>query len=108
MAKFYSKYIKDKEILFLVKIGLTLRKLENDKERQHNLRDKIFRKFKVEGLHIAEFVQKQGFAGPGFLHLQHQCPNYLPDIRNHLRRILSKEQMNMNIPLMYIFFVYMF
>lgn len=56
-AKFYENYIKDKRLLFLVKLGLTLRKLENDKERNQNLRDKILKKHNIEGLHIAEFVQ---------------------------------------------------
>ena len=56
-AKFYEIYIKDRDLLFLVRLGLTLRKLENDKERTQNLRDKILKKHEVEGLHIAEFVQ---------------------------------------------------
>jgi hypothetical protein len=55
--KFYEIYIKDKELLFLVRLGLTLRKIENDQERSQNLRSKIFVKYKVEGLHVAEFVQ---------------------------------------------------
>lgn len=38
-------------------MGLTLRKLEDDEERLRNLRDKIFQKHKVKGLHIAEFIQ---------------------------------------------------
>jgi len=58
-AKFYKGYISDKDVLFLVKMGLTLRKLEelNQEERRINLRDKIFKKYSIEGLHIAEFVQ---------------------------------------------------
>lgn len=56
-SKFYEKYIKNTEILLLVRMGLTLRKLENDKTRQRNLRDKILKKYSVKGLHIAEFVQ---------------------------------------------------
>ena len=56
-AKFYENYVKDKETLFLLRMGLALRKLENDAERRDNLREKIFRKFKVQGLHIAEFVE---------------------------------------------------
>ena len=56
-AKFYQNYVKDKGLLFLVKLGLTLRKLEGDEERLRNLRSKIFKKYHVEGLHIAEFVQ---------------------------------------------------
>jgi len=56
-AEFYKKYIKNKDILFLVRMGLTLRKLENEEERRLNLRDKLFKKYKLKGLHIAEFVQ---------------------------------------------------
>jgi len=56
-AKFYQSYINDKKLLFLVKLGLTLRKLENDQERLQNLRGKILQKHRIDGLHIAEFVQ---------------------------------------------------
>jgi len=55
--KFYEKYIKNKDLLFQVRMGLVLRKVESDKERLHNLRNKIFHKFKEEGLHRAELVQ---------------------------------------------------
>lgn len=55
--QFYQKYIQDKELLLIVRMGLALRKIEDYKERLQNLRDKIFRKYKVNGLHIAEFVQ---------------------------------------------------
>jgi len=56
---FYKEYIEDKEMLFLLKMGLTLRSLEKDKEeeRKQNLRTKIFNKYKVKGLHIAQFVE---------------------------------------------------
>ena len=56
-ANFYRIYVKDKELLLLIRMGLTLRRLEEDQERLQNLRDKIFRRYKVNGLHIAEFVQ---------------------------------------------------
>lgn len=55
--KLYKQYIKDKSLLLLVKMGLTLRRLENNHEKLEDLRDKIFRKFGVNGLHICEFVQ---------------------------------------------------
>lgn len=56
---FYNKYVEDKEMLFLLKMGLTLRSLEKDKDekRKMNLRDKIFNKYEVKGLHIAQFVE---------------------------------------------------
>ncbi len=54
---FYKIYIQDEEILFLTKIGLTLRRLENNLERRKNLRDKVHQKYEVRGLHIAQFVE---------------------------------------------------
>jgi len=56
---FYKKYIENKEMLFLLKMGLTLRKLEQEKEfeRRQELRTKIFKKYEVKGLHIAQFVE---------------------------------------------------
>ncbi len=56
---FYKEYIGGKEVLFLLKMGLTLRKLAKDKEddRRQNLRTKIFDKYKIKGLHIAQFVE---------------------------------------------------
>ena len=56
---FYKEYIEDKEMLFLLKMGLTLRKLEQEKEfeRRQELRTKIFKKYEVKGLHIAQFVE---------------------------------------------------
>jgi hypothetical protein len=56
-SKFYHHYIKDKQLLFLVGMGLTLRKIENDPEKRQNFRSKILRKFDIKGLHIAEFVE---------------------------------------------------
>lgn len=56
---FYKVYIEDKEMLFLLKMGLTLRSLEKDgeEERKRNLRTKIFNKYNVKGLHICQFVE---------------------------------------------------
>ena len=56
-SKFYETYIKDKNLLLLVRLGLALRRLEGDEDRLRNLRDKIFRKYEVSGLHVSEFVQ---------------------------------------------------
>lgn len=41
----------------MAKLGLTLRKLEEDKERKSNLRGKIFKKYELRGLHIVQFVE---------------------------------------------------
>ena len=54
---FYKIYIPDEKILFLAKIGLTLRRLENNSERRKNLRDKVHQKYEVRGLHISQFVE---------------------------------------------------
>ncbi|MFH1365472.1 MAG: hypothetical protein ABIH28_02735, partial [archaeon] len=54
---FYKNYIENKELLFMVKLGLTLRKLEGNVDRRQNLRKKIFNKYEIKGLHIAQFVE---------------------------------------------------
>jgi len=56
-AKFYKRYIEDKNLLFLVRLGLGLKKLENDQEKLIRLRGNIYKKYDLHGLHIAEFVQ---------------------------------------------------
>jgi len=56
-SKFYQIYIKNKQLLLLVRIGLALRRLEKEDEKRQNLRDKLFNKYKIEGLHIAELVE---------------------------------------------------
>ena len=38
-------------------MGLTLRRIEKNKKQWNNLRDRILKKYKVEGLHISQFVQ---------------------------------------------------
>lgn len=55
----YKEYIKDKDTLFILKMGLTLRRLEKEKDdiRKRNLRTKILQNYKVKGLHIAQFVE---------------------------------------------------
>ncbi len=56
-SKFYHRYIHNKDLLLLVGMGLTLRKVEGDAEKRRNLRSKILNKHKISGLHVAEFVQ---------------------------------------------------
>lgn len=55
----YREYIENVDLIFLLKLGLTLRKLEQEKdlERRRQLREKIFNKYKVNGLHIAQLVE---------------------------------------------------
>jgi len=54
---FYKTYIKDKEILFIVRLGLTLRKFENNAKILQDFKLKIKKKYEIKGLHIAYFVQ---------------------------------------------------
>jgi len=54
---FYKTYIKNKELLFNIKLGLILRKIEKNQDRLNDLREKIIRRFQIKGLHIAYFVQ---------------------------------------------------
>lgn len=56
-AKFYEKYIRDAELLLLVRLGLTLRKIEKDKIKLGNLQQKILRKYEARGLHVSYLVQ---------------------------------------------------
>lgn len=56
-SKFYHTYIHNKELLFLISMGLTLRKVEENSEKRQNLRTKILSRYGVGGLHLAEFVQ---------------------------------------------------
>ena len=56
-SKFYHAYIHNRELLFLISMGLTLRRVEENSEKRQNLRTKILSKYKLNGLHIAEFVQ---------------------------------------------------
>lgn len=55
----YKKYIEDKEKLMILRMGLILRKLEflGEKERKQKLREDLIKKYKVKGLHIAQFVE---------------------------------------------------
>jgi hypothetical protein len=54
---FYKVYIQDKDLLFIVKLGLTLRSLEKNDEKRQNLRNKVFKKYELKGLHVAQFVE---------------------------------------------------
>ncbi|MEK6820059.1 MAG: hypothetical protein AABY03_02595 [Nanoarchaeota archaeon] len=53
----YRRYVEDNNMLFLLKMGLTLRRLEDDVDRKKNLKDKIFGKYGAKGLHITQFVE---------------------------------------------------
>lgn len=58
---FYKKYVKDKKLRTLIKMGLTLRDFEENgkKESLENMRNSICNStlYGTKGLHIAQFVQ---------------------------------------------------
>lgn len=56
---FYCNYIKDKDKRTIAVMGLTLRRLDqdDDRDRRENLVKKIRKKFDVSGLHLAYLVQ---------------------------------------------------
>jgi len=87
----YKEYVKDKNILFLLKMGLTLRKLEEEKEdeRKKNLRNKIFDRYGVKGVHISQLVENGilnryiGILIEGIVSLE----KFKEDLRNVLENI---------------------
>jgi hypothetical protein len=52
-----ERYVPKGRLRILSQMGLTLRAIENEKERVTELRDNIRRKYGNPGLHIAELVQ---------------------------------------------------
>jgi len=52
-----SQYLTDRRLRIIAQMGLSLRRLENDKEKVDKLRMKILKAYGKEGLHIAEAVQ---------------------------------------------------
>jgi hypothetical protein len=62
--QFFRTYVDDKKLHVLFQMGMTLRQLELEDSmiRLENLRKRIFNKYDIEGLHIAEFVQNGLFS----------------------------------------------
>lgn len=58
----FTKYVDDATLIFLFKMGLTLRKLEYDVPKRNALRTMIAEQFDPIGLHIAEFCQNNFFS----------------------------------------------
>jgi len=54
----YEGFLKTPRLRVLLRVGLTLRRLENDKEKLSALIVKIHNKYGSDGLHIAEFIQR--------------------------------------------------
>jgi hypothetical protein len=55
--KFFLNCIKDKKLCILFQMGLTLRRVEKNKRQWTELRDRIYKRYGIEGLHVAQFVQ---------------------------------------------------
>ncbi len=100
-SKFYHRYIRNKEMLFLIGMGLTLRRIEKDAEKRQNLRNKILRKHGIKGLHIAEFVQNgilNRYIGlllevvESIEDLENQIEEVLKDIRKHSIFVQNRDQ----------------
>jgi hypothetical protein len=53
----FQKYVKDSRLRILFQTGLTLRKIEKNKTKEKNLKEKILKKYDNEGLLISRFVQ---------------------------------------------------
>ncbi|MBT4376521.1 hypothetical protein HOD29_04055 [archaeon] len=55
----YKNYLENKEKIMILRMGLILRKLEvsGERNRKQKLREDIMKKYKVKGLHIAQFVE---------------------------------------------------
>lgn len=59
--KLFIKYVEDKDLRIIFRMGLSLRKIEKDSEKTLNLKEKIKKKYKNQGLHFAYFVQNKLF-----------------------------------------------
>jgi len=57
----FTKYIDDSDLRILYQMGLTLRKWEKHSKRVESLRGKIKNKYKLKGLHFAQFIQNGFF-----------------------------------------------
>jgi hypothetical protein len=78
-------------MLLLLKMGLALRKLEeyHERERRNTLRTKIFNKYNVKGLHIAQFVENgilNRYIGI-LIDNMHSLDKFRKDIMNTLNNI---------------------
>ncbi len=56
-----KEYTAERDLHILFQMGITLRKLERQKERVESLRHKILTKFGAKGLHTAQLVQNGFF-----------------------------------------------
>ena len=78
----FKENIKDKALRILFQMGLTLRKLEDDKKARESLREKILNKYGSKGLHFAQFIQNRFF------------PKYLGNI---VERVATPQQLTLEM-----------
>jgi len=55
--KLYRRYVTAPDLRMQIEMGFSLRHLENDKRKLHNLRTKIIQRYSKKGLHIAQLAQ---------------------------------------------------
>ncbi len=84
-------HIHDPKLRILVQMGFVLRRMERDpsrRERLHDLRTKILRKFGAAGLRAAELVQREVF-GSVFLKLVREAKSPV-DLETSLEDLLNR------------------
>ena len=89
--KFYERYIKDKNLRILIKLGLTLRKFENDDGKLKYLRDEIRKRFDNKGLRIAQFIQNKTllkFSGTLLINNVAGITHTIEDLLNNIDRVV--------------------
>lgn len=82
-----SQYVKDRRLRIVAQAGLSLRKLEDDKEKVDRLRMKIRKAHGVEGLHIAEAVQNGVLST--FIGIDSPLSDSPVDMTNQIERLLN-------------------
>ena len=82
-----SEYLKDKRLRIIAQIGLSLRKLENDRGKVDKLRIKILKRYGQEGLHIAEAVQNEVLST--FIGVDSPLSKSPADLTNQIEKLLN-------------------
>jgi hypothetical protein len=82
-----SQYVKDKRLRIIAQTGLSLRRLEDDKEKVDRLRTKILKAHGIEGLHIAEAVQNEVLST--FIGIDSPLSASPADMTNQIERLLN-------------------
>jgi len=59
--KLFKKYVSDKDLRILFRMGLSLRTIEKDSDKTLSLKEKIKKRYKSQGVHFAYFAQNKLF-----------------------------------------------